>query len=446
MTAVAWTEKAEQDRTDPTTLAMFRVVQCLMVVANLGRIPVISTDNRQAPITVNELALLALVVVGMIAVLRRRELHLDRIAVTALLFAFIGAASAVWNAQVYGIGGVALVVSLAYLARWLAYFMLYVVLRNTIGRADATKLWTPMEWMLIVLAGFGILQAAFLPNFAQMIYPDPEGTGDWDVQGRRLVSTILEPNIAGAMLMIGLLVQFAKISTGATVKRWKVALLLVALVLTVSRSAAVGLAGGVMTLLWIRGLSRRLIRVLIAIGAVGLLALPLLLQLAIAFNKFSFDAQSSGGLRLVAWLRALSILGDHLAFGIGFNTYGFVSAAYGYEGTGASSYATDGGLLFIAVMTGLVGLLIYCAMLAMVIIASRRVWADPGQTPEARGLAIGVASSTVAVVIHSVFANSILTTNVMEMLWVLWAVVAISAKRVPPIRPSGIPRIIPLRV
>jgi hypothetical protein len=201
-----------------------------------------------------------------------------------------------------------------------------------------------------------------------------------------------------------------------------------------------------MTLLWIRGLSRRLIRVLIAIGAVGLLALPFLLQLAIAFNKFSFDAQSSGGLRIVAWLRAISILGDHLAFGIGFNTYGFVSEAYGYEGTGASSYATDGGLLFIAVMTGLVGLVVYCSMLGIVMITARRVWTDPGQTPEARGLAIGVASSTVAVVIHSVFANSILTTNVMEMLWVLWALVAIMGKRAPAARTSGIPRIVPLRV
>ena len=446
MTAIAGVGTAEQDRTDPATLAMFRVAQCVMVVANLGRIPVISTGERQAPITINELALAAIVGVGMIAVLRRRELHLDRIAVTALLFAFIGAASAVWNAHTYDIGGVALVVSLAYLARWLAYFMLYVVLRNTIARADATKLWTPMEWMLLVIAGFGILQSAFLPDFAQMIYPDPDRTGDWDVQGRRLVSTILEPNIVGAMLMIGLLVQFAKISTGAFVKRWHVALLLIALILTVSRSAVLGLAAGVMTLLWIRGLSRRLIRVLFVIGAVGLLALPLLLRLAIAFNKFSFDAQSSGGLRIVAWLRALGILGDHLAFGIGFNTYGFVSEAYGYERAAASSYATDGGLLFIAVMTGLIGLVVYCSMLGIVMTTARRVWTDPGQTPEARGLAIGVASSTVAVVIHSVFANSILTTNVMEMLWVLWALVAILGKRAPAMRPSGIPRIVPLRV
>jgi hypothetical protein len=446
MTAVARIGTVEQDRTDPPTLGMFRVAQFLMVVANLGRIPVISTDDRQAPITVNELALFAVVVVGMIAVLRRRELHLDRIAVAALLFAFIGAMSAVWNAQVYGFGGVALMVSLAYLARWLAYFMLYVVLRNTIARADATKLWTPMEWMLVVLAGFGILQSAFLPNFAQMIYPDPDGTGDWDVQGRRLVSTILEPNIAGAMLMIGVLVHFAKISTGATVKRWKVALLLIALVLTVSRSAVLGLAGGLMALVFIRGLSRRLVRVLLAVGVVGLLALPLLLRLAMAFSKFSFDAQSSAGLRIVSWLRALRVLGDHLAFGIGFNTYGFVSEAYGYERTAASSYASEGGLLFIAVMTGLIGLVVYCSMLGIVMMTSRRIWRDPGQTPEARGLAIGVACSTVAVLIHSLFVNSILTTNVMEMLWVLWALAAILAKEATASGPSGIPRIVPLRV
>ena len=446
MTAVAGIGTAEEDRTDPGTLGVFRIAQCLMIVANLGRIPVISSEDRSAPITINEMALFAVVVVGMIAMLRRREMHIDRVAGAALVFAFIGAMSAVWNAQVYGIGGFGLLVSLAYLARWLAYFMLYVVLRNAISRADAPRLWKPVEWMLLFHAGFGILQSAFLPNFAQMVYPDSRDYIDWDVQGRRLVSTILEPNIVAGMLMIGILVQFALISSGVAVKRWKVGMMLLALVLTVSRSAVVGFAAGLMTLLLIRGLSRRLVRVLLVVGGLGMLALPLLVRLAIAYNKFAFDAQSSGGLRIIAWLRALQVLGDHLVFGIGFNTFGFVSEAYGYERIGTSSYATDGGLLFIAVMTGLVGLTVYCYMLWVVFASSRRVWMDADQTPETRGLAMGIASATVAVVIHSVFVNSILTTFVMEMLWVLWAIVALSAKRLPASPPEGIPRVVPLRV
>jgi O-antigen ligase len=368
------------------------------------------------------------------------------------VFLLIGAGSAMWTAQQYGLSVFELSVSLAYLARWCAYFMLYVVLRASISADRAGELWRAVEHMLVIFAVFGIVQAAFLPNFAQMVYPDSRTAVDWDVQGHRLVSTVLEPNIAGAMLMIGVLMQLSLISTGARVSRWKLIVLLAALVLTVSRSSALGFLVGIGVLFVARGLSKRLIKLAAAVSVLVLLALPKIIALAIAYQKFDLSAESSAGARVFAWLRALTVFADHPIFGVGFNTFGFVAERYGWERLGAAAYGSDGGLLFIAAMTGIVGLAVYCGMLALVIRKCRSLWRNPVATDEQRGVAIGTAASIAAVVVHSVFVNSILTTYVMEMMWVLWAIVGITAEAARPVdrRASAsaqpMPRLVAMRV
>lgn len=434
------------DRTDAPTLAVFRLAQLAMVTANLGRIPVFSTGDREAPLTVNELGLGLVVLVAMISGIRRREFRLDGVMLTALAFAALGAGSALWTAQQYGLTALEIAVSLSYLARWVAYAMIYAALRNAIGRDTATSLWSSVEWMLVIIGAFGIVQAAFLPNFAQLVYPESRAVVDWDVQGHRLVSTILEPNIVGTMLMVGVLVQLALISTGAAVSRWKLAVLFVAMCLTLSRSAALGFLVGAMTLLAIRGISRRLARLAFGLALVGLVALPAFVRFAAAYGKFSVGAGTSAGERVLAWLRALVILRDHPIFGVGFNTFAYVAERYGSVRMGAASYGSDGGLLFIAVMTGFVGLTIYCFMLWQVGLRARRVWNSRDETPVARGLAIGTVAATVGVVVSSFFINSLLTTYVMEILWVLWAIAGIlAAPRVVAERRSPI-RLVPLRV
>jgi hypothetical protein len=108
---------------------------------------------------------------------------------------------------------------------------------------------------------------------------------------------------------------------------------------------------------------------------------------------------------------------------VGFNTFGFAARAYGYEIGGKFSFGLDGGLLFIAVMTGVVGLNFYCAMLFAVLRRCRAVYRQVERTPDERGLALGVAAVTVAIVVHSTFLNSLLYPFLMEVLWVLWALV-----------------------
>jgi uncharacterized membrane protein len=114
---------------------------------------------------------------------------------------------------------------------------------------------------------------------------------------------------------------------------------------------------------------------------------------------------------------------------VGFNTYGFVQRAYGGElGRAAFSYSLDGGLLFVAVMTGLLGLFVYAGMLRRVIRSARVVWRSASTSGEERAIAVGCAAATAALVVHSIFVNSLLHPFLMEPAWLLWAAVAVLAR------------------
>ena len=404
------------------TVSLATMVQGLIVViltANLGRIPIVSAGESSAPLLINDVAVACIALLGLAAGVTARSFRVDRVALIGLLFATIGALSAYATASQFGFSTFELALSLGYLARWLLYFSVYLALINVIRQSEVNAVWRAVENALLIFAAFGVVQAAFLPGFAQLVYPDSRAYFDWDIQGHRLVSTVLEPNIAGAMLLVGLLVQLARLSVGVPMSRWRPLLLFVALLLTLSRSAMLGLVVGVGTILVVHGVSKRLLRSVAVVVALVLAALPKLFAFAAAYGKFSTGGSAAA--RLVSWIQALRVFRDHPWFGIGFNTFGFVQERYGYVRFGAAAYSSDGGLLFIAVLTGVVGVTVYIWMLWAIVGRCRAIWRDHDVAAEHRGLAIGATAAIVGLCVDSVFVNSLLTTFVMELFWILSA-------------------------
>jgi putative inorganic carbon (hco3(-)) transporter len=408
-------------------VAVLRGALLLLIVANLGRIPVLSTGEREAPILFNDLFVASVVATAGLAMLLARSMRLDRVALAALAFGTVGAIGTVVSIVSYGFSGTEIAVSYAYLARWLLYFALYVAVINTVRAEDTRPVLGAFEGMLLLFAAFGILQSAMLPGFAQMVYPESRVALDWDYQGRRLVSTVLDPNIAGILIVFGLLLHLARLSTGVKVAGWKIVLLLLALVLTVSRSSVLALMAGVAVIVAVRGISRRMLKLGAVVALLGLAALPKIVALGASYNKFGLD--DSAMARLVEWAKALRVFADHPIIGVGFNAYGFVLERYGFERISTASYSSDGGLLFIAVLTGVVGLGLYVWMLTIIARRCRAIWRSEAAQPEDRALAVGVAAATLAVCVHSVFVNSLLTTFVMEPLWVMWGLTFVVATR-----------------
>lgn len=402
------------------TARALQLALLLLVVGNLGRIPVADSAGKQAPFLVNDFAVLAILVIASVEAMRRRAFKLDWPGGLGVLFAIVGAVAAVLAVPKFGLSGFELAFSLAYLFRWVAYFGLYIAAINLLTRKDVRGLISAFDAAVLLFAIFGIVQAAFLPGFAQLVYPESVLYADWDPQGHRLVSTFLDPNYAGALLTIGLLLYAGRLSSGERVPVWRVGVLLTALLLTLSRSSYAALGVGLLVVLLIRGFSPRMLKVTAVLAVLASPAIPRLITFAAAFNKLSVDASALQ--RFVAWSRALRVFADSPIVGVGFNTYGYVGRYYGFDATGTSAFALDGGLLFIAVMTGVLGLALYVAMLAFVMFRARRVWRDSSASAQERGVAVGVAAITAAMLVHSLFVNSLLLPFLMEPLWLLWAV------------------------
>jgi len=166
------------------------------------------------------------------------------------------------------------------------------------------------------------------------------------------------------------------------------------------------------------GVPKRLLRAAAVAFVVALAALPKLVVFAAAYNKLSLDKSAMA--RLASWGLALRVFLDHPWIGVGFNTYGFiVEREYGVPRLGVANYSADGGLLFAAVMTGAVGLVLLLWMFVLVYRRCASVWRARTASAEHRGIAIGTVASIVAIGAHSVFVNSLFTTFVMEIMWVL---------------------------
>jgi O-antigen ligase len=422
-----WSLSSRSVRIEP--VAILRVALLLLCVSNLIRMPVAETAVHRAPIILNDIFAGLLIAAGSLVALRTRTLRLDDVTLAGLMFAAVGGLSALAAVPRFGLTGFEVALSLAYLARWLLYLGVYVVVINYIREADVGKVWSSLEAAILLFAAFGILQSIFLPNFAQRLYPEARLYFDHDPQGHRLVSTILDPNLAAAMILTVLLVQLAQLSAGARVAGWKPALLLVALMLTLSRSGILALLVGVAVIVAVRGVSKGLLRFAM-VGMLVLLALaPRILQLAEKYSRLTLSDASAAS-RVVGWGRAISTFLDHQWIGIGFNTYGFVQERRGVNIVGVASYSVEGGLLFIAVMTGIAGVLLYSGMLWRVVKRCRSTWRMPAAAPHQRGLVIGVAAVTIAMVVDSLFVNSLLTTFVMEPMLVLWGLAFIVARQV----------------
>lgn len=406
---------------------LLQVSLLLLVVGQLGRFPVATAGSKEAPLLLNDLLVVGIVVAGASVALRRRSLDLDAVSILALLFAGVGGVSALLAIPRIGLSPFEAAFSLAYLGRWLAYFALYMIVLNAVDESRIEGIWRTLEGAVLVFAAFGIVQSIFLPNFAQIVYPEAELYTQWDPQGHRVVSTFLDPNFAGALLMLVLAVQAGRMAFGVRVALWKPALLLLAAALTVSRSTALAVVAVAGVIFAVRGNARRVLRLGAGAVVLGIFALPYVGWLAVTYNKLN-PADPSLLARFVAWGRALEVFADFPVIGVGFNTYGFAQEhIYGFSELYQASFGLDGGLLFIAVMTGTVGVIVYAAMLAVQLLRCRRGWLGD-RPPAVRGLALGTAAATIGLLVHSLFTNSMLYPFLMEVVWVLWGLVAVSLR------------------
>lgn len=401
-----------------------------LFLANVGRIPNLALGGRLGAFTLLDLMLvpLWLLLIATLAA-RRRRWTLDGVSIAGLCFVMIALVTTALAGPRWGLSLGAWAGAGAFLVRWVLYagFFLLIVTDPDPDEAGRSA-WLRLDKAMLAVAGFGVFQSLFLPNFAQRLEPFTGLT--FDQQGRRLASTLLDPNFAGSLIAIALLMRLAREAEGLRPHRGGILLLAVALVLTLSRSAVLGVIAGVGVILLVRGLSRPLLRLFAISAAVALPLLPLAIGFAQQFNKLAVDGSALQ--RLVPWLRGFILVRDYPVMGVGFNAALHAQRAYGWDPVGGSDVSMDGGLIFVAVMTGLLGLFAYLAMIGSFGAAARRTWRTPGVPAERRAFAIGGWAVTIAMIVQALFTNALMIPYVMLPLWVIWGRVMATAPAAAP--------------
>jgi O-antigen ligase len=399
-----------------------------LLLGNLGRIPFIEVGGRVGAFTVLDLVLVPLWLLLAITLMNgARRWRFDAVSLGIIAFVCVALVSTVAAGPRWGLSLGAWVSSAAFLVRWTLYAGFFVlIVSDPEPDAAGRDAWNTLDKVFLAFALFGFVQAAFLPGFGTTV---AAVTGiPADPQGHRLASTVLDPNQAGGILAVALLMRVAMAAEGLPHKRLPIALLAAALVLTLSRSAVLGVMAGVGVILLVRGFTPALKRLAFVGALVALPLIPPLLVYASEFNKLRVDA--SAVQRLIPWIRSVILIRDQPVLGVGFNAAGHAQRAYGWESIGGSDVSMDGGLLFVAVMTGLLGLLAYTGMLGALVRAARRTWRSPLMSTEQRGFAIGTVAATVAILVQSLFTNTLLIPWLLVPMWIAWGRVVGTARLV----------------
>lgn len=270
------------------------------------------------------------------------------------LFCLIGLGSLVWSGELGG---------WLFLARFVIYSSIlwigFLLIKSRVIALEKLYLLLGLGGVVIAITGFVQL----------IIWPDLTLVQDlgYDAHQNRLTSTFLDPNFAGAFLVISLVVliylwlkqQSIKLLVGGVI-------VFIAIVLTFSRSAYLMLAVGLMPFL-IKYLPKFRFKFKVAYFlAVGFIVGFLVINLPRITERISggLNVDESASERFFSWGRGWEAVKSSPVVGVGFDNLAFyfsrnnLTKVYSVDG-GNSKNGVDSSLLFVMATTGLVGLIIY---------------------------------------------------------------------------------------
>lgn len=327
-----------------------------------------------------------------------------------------------WN----WLSGTSLVVSLSYSIRYFCYSFIFFVVYDAIiyikdeaQRQYELRRW--LKWLIIasVLVAFsGFIQLYVLPDLAIL------ARYGWDPHVGRLTTAMLDPNYAGTYLSMATAVAvslFLYINN----HRWRwflaaaIAILMVAVLLTYSRSGYLTLAISLGIIALVK--SRWLIVVGLVMAILAYASVPRI-QTRIQ-GALEIDASASP--RIISWENSLEVASKNQPFGVGFNSYRYAQDRHGIvnlEDSGNAGAGADSSWLFILATTGIIGLASFLVMylgFAYFSIRGLRL----SKRPLEKAICLASLAILVGLAIASQFNNALFYTWIVEIYWVIIALV-----------------------
>jgi O-antigen ligase len=287
-----------------------------------------------------------------------------------------------------------------YWLRLAAYFGVYF----WINLSDWSD-WSNLSDLLLVSGGavavFGLIQYFAWPDLTSLKYIG------WDPHYYRLAGTFLDPNFTGIILVLTIILLISKFKP-SIIHYSLFFILYLSLALTYSRASWLAFLGGVGSWFWLKKRKK-------GIGAIILIIIIIAITAAVlprgpGGEGVRLERTSSVLSRVGSWQQALIIAKDKPIFGVGFNTYRYAQKKYGFLGedwqTSHSGGGVDNSFLFVLATSGILGLVGLLGLLGKIFALSFR------KSPL-------VFASLVAILIHSLFNNTLFYPWVMGWLVII---------------------------
>lgn len=306
-----------------------------------------------------------------------------------LLFGFIAGSTLILHASTHS--GTATIVASLYLLRWITYGLLFVSFIQLSKYIKPTQLLNVIGWSFVVLC---LLQYILLPDIRFL------SDFGWDPHYYRIVGPLLDPGFTGILLVFILLSQLTWPFPSRLARYSYWLLTYLAFALTYSRASYLALAAG-LTIFFLA--TKQLTPWLIYMGVLTMTVVLLLLLPRPQGEGVKLERTSTIVARVYNWQSSWKIFLDHPLTGVGFNFLRYDRPEP--DSSSHSAAGADSSLVFVASTTGLIGLACYLYYLSSL--------ARIPKLPTFLG----------ALLIHSLFLNSLFYIYVLFYIGILLAVI-----------------------
>ncbi len=371
---------------------------CYLVLfpfGQLGRLPLKLAGIPEVNFYLTDLLVGGIGLIWAVGVVGKKGYQPPPLTKQILVFLGITAFSLVVNIPL--LSGREVVVASLYWLRLLAYFGFYLVI--------AWAKWA--DWSDLLLASgtmgaiFGLVQYFLWPDMSALT------ALGWDPHYYRLVGTFFDPNFTGIILVLTIILLTANFRK-KPIYYLLFTICYLALALTYSRASWLAFLAGITALFLIKKIKKK-VGLIIFITFIMVITI-LILPREPGGEGVKLERIVSVQSRLGSWRQALVIAKDHPLLGIGFNAYRYAQKRYGFlEENWQLSHAgagADNSILFILATSGILGLLGLLGLLGIIFQLSFR------NSPL-------VFSSMIAVLIHSLFNNTLFYPWVMGWLAII---------------------------
>jgi len=327
-----------------------------------------------------------------------------------------------------------------YIIRWIEYAGIYFVVHDIVrskGKEGESPSAPKIERFTLgflatgfVISILGFIQLRVFPDFSPMVQYG------WDPHQGRLLSTWFDPNFLGGFLILILIAcsnimllywQREKPASREVFMYTFIALavpiIFIAFILTYSRSSYVSffpaIILNIVLYIFIGSGKRKLVKLLLVSVAILLVSVAVVLVFPRAQERIqgARNIDVTAKARIESWKQAWQSIEDNYLIGVGYNTLRYTRSIA--TSTLHSASGTDSSMLTVWLTTGIIGLLSYLIIFLFILKESFLAFYNKNNSRITRALGLTLVTSIVALLIHSMFVNSLLYPHIMLSLWIL---------------------------